>query len=252
MQAKLIFSQADSLVSPTHKQESDSEKRTNAIFGRRCLEQYEKLNPRMSWAKTFLASLIGTGGWYSTRCKLIWKMKATKSKRFYFQLAAKTLPTEEKEFGLLPTPETSQGGPQKDVKISKDGSFYRENKKGVRFGVRVQDVVASGMLPTPTTSCANGGTSAPRKDGKTRESELNHWATINRDQFLPTPTTRDYKGSRSKEALENAGRSETNSLPDSFAQPGKTSQLNPRFVAEMMGFPPDWTELPFLNGETSQ
>ena len=24
-------------------------------------------------------------------------------------------------------------------------------------------------------------------------------------------------------------------------------QLNPRFVAEMMGFPPDWTELPFQN-----
>jgi site-specific DNA-cytosine methylase len=31
---------------------------------------------------------------------------------------------------------------------------------------------------------------------------------------------------------------------------GKTSQLNPRFVLEMMGFPPDWTELPFQNGET--
>jgi len=29
----------------------------------------------------------------------------------------------------------------------------------------------------------------------------------------------------------------------------KTSQLNPRFVAEMMGFPPNWTELPFQNGE---
>ena len=30
--------------------------------------------------------------------------------------------------------------------------------------------------------------------------------------------------------------------------PGRTSQLNPRFVAEMMGFPPDWTTLPFQNG----
>jgi hypothetical protein len=29
------------------------------------------------------------------------------------------------------------------------------------------------------------------------------------------------------------------------------SQLNPLFVLEMMGFPPDWTELPFLNGETN-
>jgi hypothetical protein len=32
----------------------------------------------------------------------------------------------------------------------------------------------------------------------------------------------------------------------------KDSQLNPRFVAEMMGFPPNWTELPFLSGETNQ
>ncbi|MBB5440631.1 hypothetical protein HDC92_004334 [Pedobacter sp. AK017] len=30
---------------------------------------------------------------------------------------------------------------------------------------------------------------------------------------------------------------------------GKPGQLNPRFVAEMMGFPVNWTELPFLGGE---
>ena len=35
-------------------------------------------------------------------------------------------------------------------------------------------------------------------------------------------------------------------------QTGKNSQLNPRFVAEMMGFPPNWTELPFQSGEQSQ
>jgi hypothetical protein len=33
-------------------------------------------------------------------------------------------------------------------------------------------------------------------------------------------------------------------------QTGKTSQLNPLFVAEMMGFPTDWTILPFQSGET--
>jgi hypothetical protein len=30
---------------------------------------------------------------------------------------------------------------------------------------------------------------------------------------------------------------------------GQTSQLNPQFVEEMMGFPENWTLLPFLNGE---
>jgi len=33
---------------------------------------------------------------------------------------------------------------------------------------------------------------------------------------------------------------------------GAGSQLNPRFVAEMMGFPPNWTEFPFLNGGPNQ
>lgn len=32
-------------------------------------------------------------------------------------------------------------------------------------------------------------------------------------------------------------------------QTGQSGQLNPRFVAEMMTFPPDWLELPFLNTE---
>ena len=68
--------------------------------------------------------------------------------------------------------------------------------------------------------------------------------------LLPTNTTKDWKGSRTKEKLQKKGRNETNSLPDYFAQTGKTSQLNPRFVAEMMGFPANWTELPFQSGET--
>ncbi|MDM1050484.1 hypothetical protein [Sphingobacterium hotanense] len=28
----------------------------------------------------------------------------------------------------------------------------------------------------------------------------------------------------------------------------RDGQVNPRFVSEMMGFPKDWTELPFLRG----
>lgn len=67
--------------------------------------------------------------------------------------------------------------------------------------------------------------------------------------MLPTPTTRDYKGARSQEALNKAGRNENNSLPDAFAQPGKTSQLSPLFVEEMMGFPKNWTASPFQSGE---
>ena len=72
-------------------------------------------------------------------------------------------------------------------------------------------------------------------------------------KMLPTPMTRDYKGGKTTETLEErkARGNTAETLPDKFALNGQTSQLNPRFVAEMMGFPTNWTELPFQSGETN-
>lgn len=136
-------------------------------------------------------------------------MKVTKLHRFYFQLAPSTLPTEETGFGLLLTPTGV------DIGLS-------ETRKEKRTAYRK----SVGRQYTP--GCLT--------------EQLMHIG------LLPTPATRDYKGARSTEALESSGRTATNSLPDAFHQTGKSSQLNPRFVMEMMGFPPDWTELPFLSG----
>ena len=64
--------------------------------------------------------------------------------------------------------------------------------------------------------------------------------------LLPTPKTQD-----SRHALRDRGKSNLGEEMSQWEQDnGKGSRLNPRFVAEMMGFPPNWTELPFLNGET--
>lgn len=70
--------------------------------------------------------------------------------------------------------------------------------------------------------------------------------------LLPTPTARDWKGASTLENLQKKGKKpHQGSLPDFFALTGKSFQLNPLFVAEMMGFPPDWTVLPFLPGDSS-
>jgi hypothetical protein len=61
--------------------------------------------------------------------------------------------------------------------------------------------------------------------------------------MLPTPSARDWKG-------EGGNGADLNRTIGTGT--GTTSQLSPQFVLEMMGFPTDWTELPFLNGETSQ
>jgi site-specific DNA-cytosine methylase len=67
--------------------------------------------------------------------------------------------------------------------------------------------------------------------------------------MLPTPTDAATGSQNSQHSIAEWGGSGNNiTEKDSW----KNSQLNPRFVAEMMGFPPNWTELPFLNGEQNQ
>jgi hypothetical protein len=68
--------------------------------------------------------------------------------------------------------------------------------------------------------------------------------------MLPTPTTRDANGIEHSPSQKNKSRLAP-TIGDLYEQElGKTSQLNPQFVLEMMGFPSDWTLLPFQNGET--
>jgi len=223
---ELTSSQADSLANPTQQQGYERERKMTDISGRKCLEQLGKFSHVGLWEKTFTALLIGQAGWYSTRCKLTWKLRATRSHRFYFQLAVSTLPTDGIGFGLLPTAREA----------SARGNCSNDRKRG-----NLEDAIASGLLPTPNQRDYKGRTGS----GWTQQSSLPN-------TLLPTPATRDHKGVRSEEALQKAGRNETNSLPDAFSQTGKTSQLNPLFVAEMMGFPTDWTILPFQSGETNQ
>jgi hypothetical protein len=72
-----------------------------------------------------------------------------------------------------------------------------------------------------------------------------HSVTLSRAMtmgMLPTP--------QAQEGDKITGKENQDSMTKRVRQvTGTTSQLNPRFVAEMMGFPPNWTELPFLSGE---
>ena len=183
------------LASRTAKQGNDLAKRMNATSGPKCLEQFARFPRVSSWAKTFAGLLIGTTAWYSTRCKLTWKLKGTKSNRFYFQLAVSTLPTEGTEYGSAP----------------------------------------SEILPTPT---------AHQQNTQFKQGGTCLQAHFVKKGMLPTPNAADHPG-------KNTGKRNEDSIPKRIREAGgQTSQLNPRFVAEMMGFPPNWTELPFQSGET--
>ena len=223
-----IFTEDESTSSPegfraslTPKQVSDLEKKMTATSGRICLEQFGRFSHVGSWARTFAGLLIGMTGWYSTKCSLTWKLKGTKSNRFYFQLAPSTHPTDETEFGLLPTIKTVDSKDQlnknRETKLE-NGSFVNIDKDGVRWGANLVDIVRNGLLPTPTATDWKGA--------------------------YP-PSSIDKNPAR-RGLLRNAYQYTEGEYHST------NSQLNPRFVMEMMGFPPDWTELPFQNGETNQ
>jgi len=186
-----ILSPVGSRVSHTLQQDYEKEPMTIATSGQTCLRQFASLNRRGLWAKTFAASLIGMEGWYSSRCKLTWRLSGTKYKRLYFQLVPSTLRTEEIGFGLLPTPK---------ARVPEDSPAERK-----RNTPSMESLAAMGFLPTPTAS-----------EG--------FKATANQNQ---------------------------DNLQKRF-QTGGNSQLNPRFVGEMMGFPVDWLELLFQDTAANQ
>lgn len=64
-------------------------------------------------------------------------------------------------------------------------------------------------------------------------------------KMLPTPRAFCYKDARTDRGKSNLGEVLAAAQAD-----GANFQLNPLFVAEMMGFPTDWTVSPFLHGES--
>ena len=272
-------------ASRTAPQAKDWGKMTSDISGPICLDAFGRFPRVGSWARMFSALLIGQAGWYSTKCRLTWKLKGTKSNRLYFQLQASTLPTEGIESGLLPTA-TAQDFKRRGPNSKQQGLSNTENwtgmlltptsvmtdeppekmreraerngyKNGTQYGSLLSQVKYSGMLPTPVVQY--GGIAKKEeiegmnkvKNGKRVQGLNLQDLAIN--QMLPTPTT----GADHKTQYQQGGRSLTNymdfhgMLPtQSGLQNGKTSQLNPQFVEEMMGFPENWTASPFQSGET--
>jgi hypothetical protein len=275
---KLTSSRVVFRANRTQAPEREKAKKMSDTSGRKCLEQLEKFNHVGLWARTFSALLIGQGDWYSTRCKLTWKLRGTKYGRMYCQLQVSALAhTEGIGFGLwLSTPrscevprseEFAKGrtmSPSEyarkllptptafDYNSARTPEKWEEDKqkwadKGVNLQMPLKQMARLQMLPTPTAMDSTNAT-ATMKSSQVKEGSM-HSVTLTRAMamgMLPTPMASDcgekVTGLENQDSLTKRARLET----------GKTSQLNPRFVLEMMGFPPNWTTLPFLSGETNQ
>jgi site-specific DNA-cytosine methylase len=140
--------------------------------------------------------------------------------------------------GLLPTPTTQE--PTTISELTETGR--RKTTDGNdSHSLNIGRMAAMGLLPTPTAMDSTGAT-ANMKSTQVKEGSM-HSMTLSR-LLLPTPTADD-------SPAKNTGKRNQDGLQKrAFQATGKTSQLNPRFVAEMMNYPIDWLELPFLNTET--
>ena len=190
---ELISSQEDFPANPTHSQESEWARKTNATCGPKCVESFGKFSRVGSWAKTFAALLVGMEGWSSTRCKLTWKLKGTKSHRMYFQLQPSVRPTAGIESGLLLTPTTRE-----EVM---DQEKFKARMEKYDNGTTVPNLATQvvGMLPTPTAFDYNTPRSqeawdkAKEKHGDALQNPLKQMAAFG---MLPTPIAGDWKGQR--------------------------------------------------------
>ena len=159
-------------------------------------------------------------------------VKDIPSNRLLFRLVPSVRRTGETEFGLLPTVQT-QG-------------LKRCNAEGKT------EFMPLDLLPTPRSADACRG-GVPLTDGKNvRKSGMVFSAMLSdmaKNGLLPTPKAQEANGNASR---DRGKFNLTDEIAKRFKPSGETSQLNPLFVEEMMGFPLDWLVSPFRHGGAKQ
>jgi hypothetical protein len=110
---------------------------------------------------------------------------------------------------------------------------------------RTEETDAGLLLPTP--NAAEGYKSAKTYNPKSQMGSS--LSAMSRSGMLPTPRVGGQEDYKTRNIRQGHQKAMSYLEANIQYQTGTTSHLNPRFVAEMMGFPHNWTELPFQSGE---
>ena len=137
-----LFCQEDSRVNPIALPESEKAKRTNGTCGRKCLGLLEKLGQLGCLEKMSpdcLPQIMECEYWKSRK---IWKRKTTKQGLSYLQQVTMVQLLRGNGYSSLPRPRVAdtEGAPVKNSE-NLNGSWSRKNRKGVRYGVKLKDVL---------------------------------------------------------------------------------------------------------------
>lgn len=253
-------SQEVSHASPFPLPAGERARRTAVTSGLTCSVPFTRSGP----VGLLVRTLVASSRWYSPARRLTWdvsplcserislytvsgrntssrpsavilSVKDIPSSRCLFRLVPSVPRTEGTAYGLLPTP------------MARDYSPRGPNclQKGL------PEIIREMLLPTPTATEIHHRQRVERwkRQGRvsmheTEDGEKNPNGLTDFLDFHGLLPTLEHIGRKGKNPRQGG-------LPDFFAQTGRSFQLNPLFVAEMMGFPVNWTVLPFLPGGSS-
>lgn len=282
---KSTFSQGAFPANHSALQASDLERKTTVRSGRKCYEQYGRYSPLGSLVKMLLVSsqwfsparrlkwdvqtICSTRISYTERSSNSRLMPSVKtlsiqdipSNRLLFRLVPSEHPTGETGCGLLPTVQTqglkvyNKDGRTEFVDLALlptptaidkgSGRINKSLSENARERPTLAMLAKIGLLPTPNAA-----------EGKKWATKYNPDSRMGRgltamacSGLLLTPMGKDgMRSGTTIQALKNHGKPKAN-LAEQMAHKigGGTSQLNPLYVAEMMGYPLEWLTLPFLS-----
>ena len=156
--------------------------------------------------------------------------------------------------GLLPTPVSTDIHHERRTRELKEAGA--ETMSSRRNGESRPNGIADwldfhGLLPTPNAAEGEKYTTRYNPD-----SQMGRGLTaLGVNGMLPTPKAQEARGNVEVDrGKRNLTDEVSKMIPHSRQTGGATSQLNPLFVAEMMGFPREWLIYPFLgrNGGRNQ
>ena len=253
----------DSHANHSALQENKKEQTTTAISGQKCLDSLKKLNQNSLLGRMCKELLTSKTAWCSDRCSTIWKVKASKSNVFLFQLQASVLGTKETESGssdiqkqtdyskLYPTPNARDW---KDTmnKVPPSVGKTRGHSLGQRIAAdRVK------MYPTPQLDDGKNVNPSPKR----RMTLAKHV------KMYPTPTVDCEEGGQQSERVERTKSGafilRKKNKPEStfgaklsdamlFLEKKRGGRLNPLFVEFLMGFPMNWTKTDLTESKLSE
>jgi|LSQX01.2.fsa_nt_gb hypothetical protein len=208
------FSAAASLVNRLARLEREKGKQTADSYGLKCSASFAKLDPAGLWRKTCGGFSQLTLDGHSEEYSETWPKMGIVLDGYAMALEMLGHRIEGKGCLSWGTPRATQA-----VRSERFG-------KG-RLPTPEEYVANPEMWPTPHSTCSTGPGKQGRQGGENLQTAV----------MWPTPKSRDWKSPHGKAGMERK-------TPDLnvMTQQGK-GQLNPAWVALLMGFPPGWLDI---------